>query len=154
MSHGPNMIPVFDTAETVAFLHHQIPISRAMGVAVEAADDGTFVLTAPLAKNHNHLGTAFGGSLSAIATLAGYGMLWVRLGDPGAHIVIKSSGIRYLHPVRQDIRAVCENPEVEMMESFLTTFSRKERARIRLTVRISGEGRTCVEFTGEYVALR
>lgn len=143
-----------NNSETESFLHRQIPISRAMGVAVEAVHDGSFVLTAPLAVNHNHLGTAFGGSLSAISTLAGYGMLWVRLEDPTAHIVIKSSSIRYLYPVNGDIRAVCEAPEDGVLEGFLTTFARKEKARIRLDVRISENGRTCVEFTGEYVAIR
>ena len=136
------------------FLHRQIPISRAMEIAVGDSPDGSFVLNAPLAVNRNHLGTAFGGSLSAIATLAGYGLLWLRLGDPDAHIVIKSGEIRYLHPVRGDIRAVCHAPEPGKLATFLTTFSRREKARIVLSVMISEGGLTCVEFSGEYVAIK
>ena len=67
--------------ETEAFFYEQIPLTRAMGVRVESYDGQQLVLTAPLALNHNHLGTAFGGSLSALATLAGYGLLWLDLGD-------------------------------------------------------------------------
>src|SRR5690606_33240492 len=58
--------------ETEAFLHAKIPLARAMGVRVERCDSEGLVLTAPLEPNHNHLGTAFGGSLAALATLAGY----------------------------------------------------------------------------------
>ena len=143
-----------DVHETEAFLHRQIPLSLAMGVRVEECDDRAFVLGAPLAANRNHLGTAFGGSLSAIATLAGYGMLWLRLGDPDAHIVIMSSRIRYLHPVHGDIRAVCQAPDEEIFAGFLATFARKGRARIRLDVTIPEDGITRVAFTGEFVAVR
>lgn len=125
-----------------------------MEVAVEERDDAVFVLTAPLAANRNHLGTAFGGSLAAIATLAGYGMLWQRLADPDAHLVIKTSSIRYLHPVRGDIRAICQAPEAEKLAEFLATFSRKGKARLRLDVAIVEDGRDCVVFCGEFVALR
>ncbi len=143
-----------DSREIEDFLHRQIPLSHAMGVAVEECGEETFVLTAPLAANRNHLGTAFGGSLSAIATLAGYGMLWSRLGDPDAHIVVQRSSIRYLHPVRRDIRAVCRAPDPETFARFLATFSRKSKARIRLGVTVVEDGRACVAFTGEFVAVR
>ncbi len=54
-----------------SYLHREIPITAAMGIRVESYNEKELVLTAPLEPNHNHLGTAFGGSLSAIATLAG-----------------------------------------------------------------------------------
>jgi len=78
--------------ETERFLHEQIPLTRAMGVRVRSWDGEKLWLSAPLEPNHNHLGTAFGGSLSALATLAGYSLLWLLLGDreashrhPGQH---------------------------------------------------------------------
>ncbi|MES2658573.1 MAG: thioesterase domain-containing protein [Verrucomicrobiota bacterium] len=140
--------------ETTEFLHEQIPITRAMGVKVESIAGGGLVLTAPLAPNHNHLGTAFGGSLGAIATLAGYGLLWLQLGDRGAHIVVKGSSLRYPHPVRGDIRAVCEAPDAVVLADFKETFAKKGKARIRLVVNIVEDDRVCVEFEGEYVAMK
>ncbi|MEO5913749.1 MAG: YiiD C-terminal domain-containing protein [Luteolibacter sp.] len=140
--------------ETTKFLHEQIPITKAMGVEVESIAGGSLVLTAPLAANHNHLGTAFGGSLGAIATLAGYGLLWLQLGDRSAHIVIKSSSLRYLHPVRGGIRAVCKAPDGELLAEFKAAFAKKDKARIRLVVTIEEDDRVCVEFEGEYVAMR
>jgi putative thioesterase YiiD len=56
-------------------LHSKIPITRAMGVKVEDYDGRRLILSAPLDANVNHLGTAFGGSLNALAVLSGYGLL-------------------------------------------------------------------------------
>ena len=81
-----------------------------MGVRVGAGGLGTLVLTAPLEPNHNHLGTAFGGSLSAVATLAAYALLWVELGDRTGHIVVHRSEIVYHRAVRGEIRAICRRP--------------------------------------------
>ena len=92
------------------YLHSQIPLSLAMGAQVESWDGERFIVTAPLEPNHNHLGTAFGGSLAAIATLSGYGLLWLALGDRSAHIVIRSSTMNYRRPVRRGIRAICCGP--------------------------------------------
>src|SRR6266446_4830743 len=109
--------------ETEAFFHEQIPITRAMGVHVEAYDGSRLTLTAPLALNHNHLGTAFGGSLSAVATLAGYGLLWLELNDRTAHVVIREGTISYRRPVRGEIRAVCRRPEEAAVAAFKAEFA-------------------------------
>ncbi|MEO7098821.1 MAG: YiiD C-terminal domain-containing protein [Luteolibacter sp.] len=136
------------------FLYEQIPITRAMGVQVAACDETGFVLIAPLEVNHNHLGTAFGGSLSAIATLAGYGLLWIQLEDRSAHIVIKNSSIRYHRPVRGAIRAICKTPDAATLTAFKTCFQKKGKARIPLQVTIEENDQVCVEFEGVYVAMR
>jgi thioesterase domain-containing protein len=140
--------------ETEAFFHAQIPITRAMGVAVERFDAEALVLTAPLAVNHNHLGTAFGGSLSAIATLAGYGVLWMLLDDRSCHIVVKNSTIHYHRPVRGEIRAIGKCPDAAAFSIFRNRFKKKGKARIRLHVLIEENGEACVEFEGVFVALR
>lgn len=143
-----------DLPATERFLHAQIPLARAMGVRVESYDGGRLVLTAPLAANHNHLGTAFGGSLATLATLAGYALLWLELGERDAHIVISRSEIHYRSPVRGDLRAVCLRPDPDALEAFKAQFARKEKARLTLDVTIDGERGSGVEFRGTYVALR
>ncbi|RYD36616.1 MAG: DUF4442 domain-containing protein [Verrucomicrobiaceae bacterium] len=139
---------------TERFLHEQIPLTRAMGVRVQAYDAEHLTLTAPLEPNHNHLGTAFGGSLSAIATLTGYALLWLELGDRDSHIVIKSSSLKYRHPVRSEIRAVCPRIDPETLAAFREKFSRTGKAGIALRVSIVENGLECVEFEGLFVALR
>ena len=80
--------------ETEKYFHEQIPITRAMGVRVVAHDENGFVIEAPVALNSNHLRTAFGGSINAIATLAAYGLLWLELREQDAHVVVAESSIQ------------------------------------------------------------
>ena len=140
--------------DTERFLHEQIPLTQAMGVALESYDGMQLVVTAPLEPNHNHLGTAFGGSLSALATLTGYAMLWLQLGDRNAHIVIRESTIRYKHPVRGILRAICLRPDDATLAEFRATFADKGKAHIKLQVRIEHANQICMEFEGDFVALR
>ncbi|MEY4484915.1 MAG: hypothetical protein RL693_2367 [Verrucomicrobiota bacterium] len=140
--------------DTERFLHQQIPLSLAMGVAIESCDHHQLIVTAPLDANHNHLGTAFGGSLSAIATLAGCSLLWLELGDREAHIVVHSSTIRYRRPVTGNIRAICRQPGEAALSLFKTQFAKTGKARITLQVTIEHGDLVCVEFEGVYVAIR
>lgn len=140
--------------DATAFLHDQIPLTRAMGVEVRSWDGRELCLTAPLEPNHNHLGTAFGGSLSALVTLAGYSLLWLLLGDREAHIVIRDSSIRYRHPVRGELRALCRHPGDEAWQAFHAQFTSSGKARLTLHVVIVEDDRECVEFEGVFVALR
>jgi thioesterase domain-containing protein len=135
-------------------LHSKIPITRAMGVKVEDYDSERLVLSAPLAENVNHLGTAFGGSLNALAVLSGYGLLWLELKEEECHIVIRESSISYERPVTGEIRAVCARPDAEALAEFKQTFQQKGKARIALSATIESEGQTAVRFAGIFVALR
>lgn len=134
--------------------HSKIPITRALGVRVEEYDGRRLVLTAPLRDNVNHLGTAFGGSLNALAVLSGYGMLWLELRDAECHIIISDSTVRYDRPVRGDIRAVCARPDESTMEVFRRRFRHKGLARIVLPATVEDEGVVAVRFRGTFVAMR
>jgi len=135
-------------------LHSKIPITRAMGVQVEDYDGARLILSAPLAANVNHLGTAFGGSLNALAVLSGYGLLWLELQDAECHIVIRDSAISYERPVRGALRAICVRPEAAALAQFKQTFQQKGKARIALSATIEDQGITAVRFQGTFVALR
>jgi thioesterase domain-containing protein len=140
--------------ETERFLHDQIPLTRAMQVSVESFDDRQLILTAPLAANHNHLGTAFGGSLAALVMLAGYSLLWLELGDREAHVVIRESTLKFRRPVRGMIRAVCARPEVDALTAFKAAFVARGKARMNLRVVVPDESEVAVDFEGIYVARR
>ncbi len=140
--------------DTERFLHEQIPLTRAMGIMLESYDGEQLVVTAPLEPNHNHLGTAFGGSLSALTTLTGYAMLWLQLGDRNAHIVIRESNIRYKHPVRGMLRAVCLRPDETSLASFKVVFQSTGKAHLKLQVQVIQADQVCVMFEGDFVALR
>ena len=134
--------------------YDKIPITRALGVRVEEYDGQRLVLTAPLRENVNHLGTAFGGSLNALAVLSGYGLLWLELREAECHIVIRDSSISYDRPVRGDIRAVCVRPDEEALEAFRRAFQQKGKARLVLSATVEDGGVTAVRFRGTFVAMR
>jgi thioesterase domain-containing protein len=139
-----------------AFLHEQIPLTRAMGLHVAESNARRLVLEAPLEPNRNHLGTAFGGSLHALPTLACYGALWTLLREAGidSHVVIKDSQIAYRQPVKGTIRATCERPPVETVANFIAALRRNQKAGMELRATVEGtEGKPAVEFTGHFVAL-
>ncbi len=140
--------------ETEEFFHQQIPITRAMGVRVAAYDGRQFTLVAPIALNHNHLGTAFGGSLGAVATLAGYGLLWLELRDRACHLVIRQSSLSFRRPVHKDVVAICRRPDQEALRAFKAEFVQRGKARIGLDVTIQEDGLVAVEFQGLFVALK
>ncbi len=139
-------------SEAEKFLHEQIPITRAMGLRVVAHDDTGFTVEAPVALNSNHLRTAFGGSINAVATLAAYGFLWVELNDAAAHVVVAESSIRFLRPVRETIRATCLRPGANCLAEFRNQFVEQGKARITLHVKVTEAGGTTAEFEGKFVA--
>ncbi|HSH38004.1 MAG TPA: YiiD C-terminal domain-containing protein [Chthoniobacterales bacterium] len=136
------------------FFHTKIPLTRAMGVRVVCDDERRFVVTAPVALNYNHLHTAFGGSINAVAMLAGYGLLWMQLRGEAAHVVIAESSIRFLQPVRETIRAICARPDAHELETFHSTLRAKSKAKIALHVRVEEDGKVAAELVATFVALR
>jgi thioesterase domain-containing protein len=137
-----------------ATLHTEIPISKGIDITVGTYDNGCLVLHAPLAPNINHKDTAFAGSLNAVATLAGWSLLWLVLDEAAlvGKIVIQDSTIEYLRPVTRDFAACCCLPESDELTRFLTMLRKKARARLQLQATISEGGGMAVRFTGRYVA--
>jgi thioesterase domain-containing protein len=134
------------------FLHEQISITRAMGLRVLSSDANGFALEAPVALNSNHLRTAFGGSINAVATLAAYGLLWIELDNPDAQVVVAESSIRFLRPVRETIRAICRRPDADEWKAFRTEFESTGKARLKLRVKVVEAEQTAAEFEGTFVA--
>jgi len=136
------------------FFHEQIPLTHLMGLRVVSSDENGFVLEAPVTLNHNHLKTAFGGSINALATLAGYGLLWLELRDQAVDIVVRESSIRYLRPIRETIKAICAWPPSETLETLQRNLHEKGKARLALAVRVEENNEVAAEFTGTFVVFR
>jgi thioesterase domain-containing protein len=135
-------------------LASEIPVTLHLGLEVLAHDEDGLILAAPLAKNVNHEGTAFAGSVNAVATLAGWGWVWLALkaaGQPG-HVVLQDSKVRHLAPIDQDFRAYALQPSIAAVERLLDAVRRHGRGRIGLTVEVRGGERLLAEFEGRYVA--
>ncbi len=142
--------------DLTAFLHKQIPLTQAMGLRVAESNAGRLVLEAPLAANINHLGSAFGGSLHALPTLACYGALWMLLREAGidGHVVVKRSHALYRTPVKGTLRAVCVRPDEAACAGFMDDLRRHKKARMEMSAIVEGaDGKPAVEFSGTFVAV-
>jgi thioesterase domain-containing protein len=134
-------------------LHDEIPITKQLGITVLCYKEATLALSAPLEANINHKGTAFAGSINAVTTLAGWGLLWLLLREArlSAKIVIQESNIRYRHPITQDMVATCRAPDAAHLEPFFLTLQRRGMARVELHAHIWQGEQLAVEFDGRYV---
>lgn len=124
-----------------------------MQVRVVGRADG-FAIEAPVAPNHNHLDTAFGGSINAVATLAGYTLLWFAMQGSGAELLVRESSIVFLRPVTEVIRAVCEPVSDAEIATFKAEAITTGKAQIALRVRVEDAGAVAAEFRGTFLATR
>ncbi len=134
-------------------LYTEIPITRHFNLTVGSYDERCLRLDAPLAENVNHAGTAFGGSLSALLTLAGWGMVWFIMHENQleGEIVIQDSSCNYLRPVKHDFSAYCSKPDATQIAKFERMLHAHGRARLELDATIYDEDKVAVSFRGRYV---
>ena len=148
-----------DSRYLESILHHDIPLTREMGLRVLDWQHDQLQLHLPLQANINHKSTMFGGSLYCGAVLAGWGWLHLRLKEEGigdGHIVIQEGQISYPLPVTGDAVAICPAPDAAIWKKFLAMYRRYGRARLTLDTRIlnAGSADDAVRFTGQYVLHR
>lgn len=138
-----------------AYLHEHIPLSRAMAVRVEAVAPEEVRLAAPLEPNVNHRGTAFGGSIAALAVLAGWGWLRARVDGrrPLPRLVVQRQVIDYLAAAHGDLLATCRAPPPAAWDAFARTLERRGRARLTLAVDVHSGGARAAAFEGMFAAV-
>lgn len=141
--------------EITGYLREHIPLTRALGAKVVSWDGTTVRIEAPLAPNLNHRGTAFGGSLSALAILAGWALVHLALRDRGgeARVVIQRAELEFQEPVDGDFVAEASLPSAREWDRFLTTLARHRRARVSVPSVLRWTGGTGGSHRGTYVAV-
>jgi thioesterase domain-containing protein len=134
-------------------LRTKIPITKEMGIRVASYDGYTLLLQAPLERNVNDKGTAFGGSLFSLAVLAGWGLIFLKLKEENlsGDIVIHESTISYHLPVTGILAARCSIPEGEEYADFIERLRSRGRGKISLETILSRDSRVAVKFSGRYV---
>jgi thioesterase domain-containing protein len=138
-----------------AYLERSIPLVKVMGVEVVSLDENALVMRAPLEPNRNHIGTAFGGSLHGLATLASWGLLWLLLEHrPDIDLVVRDSRMQYTGPGEADLEAACPVPNTGLLTQFLRNVDRRGKAAIELSAQVRSNGRVCADFEGRFVAIR
>ena len=139
--------------ELQALLYREIPITQHFNLRVANYDGSALRLDAPLAANVNHKGTAFGGSLSALLTLAGWSMVWLLLQDLElqGETIIQDSHCYYKAPVTGDFSAYCYRPRTEQIQHFARMLQVHRKGRLELNAEIIENGKPAVVFQGRYV---
>ena len=138
-----------------AMLLREMPAAQRLGFAVEEVSEAGVRLGASFDINRNHQGTAFAGSVNALATLAGWAVVWLTLQDAGieANAVLQDSEIRYLHPIMTDFSAICSFPSDAERTALLSAVTRHRRGRVPVQVDVIAHNATVARFHGRYVAL-
>jgi thioesterase domain-containing protein len=137
-----------------ALWSQHIPLARAMQVEIRRLDCAGLQLAAPLEPNRNHVGTAFGGSLQGLATLAGWGVTLVAAAGHGSpRVVIRACRMRFLAPVAGELLATAAWPDPATAAAFRARLAAEGRARLVVAVEIGapGEG-AAARFSGEFAA--
>lgn len=152
-------------SELERYLHRHIPLTKAMQLRVVQVHPDRVVLAAPLAPNINHRETVFGGSIAAVATLAAWSLVHVRLRGLGleSRLVIHRNTMEYRRPITGEFTARADIRDEAAWKRFVETFRRRGKARIRVQAQVAqltvganhaGEAETeAGMFIGDFVAL-
>ena len=106
-------------------------MARAMQLTLARIRRRATHLAAPLAPNINDKGCAFGGSLVSLMTLAGWGLVVLKLKDLGrdCDVYVQDSAVRYLAPVWSELVAIARLAEGETWDDFAQALAQRGRAR-------------------------
>jgi len=143
-----------DTKQLESYLHQQIPASALLHIRVKSCSERKVELLAPLHPNINHKNTVFGGSLSMLAILAGWSLVFMRLADTDNEIVIQQSRISYLRPAMTDVSATSTFEQTLQWDRFQRAFVNKGKGRISVPANIVCSGEVVAVHQGTYVAFR
>jgi thioesterase domain-containing protein len=144
-----------NTNELETYLHQRIPLSRAMAVEVRSATPDGVELFAPLAPNINHRDTVFGGSASAVAILAAWSALYVRMRAEtrAGRIVIRRNKMSYERPIIGDFTAQSAPPEAAAWAKAIATLGKGRPARVHVTATLECLGERVGVLEGEFVVM-
>lgn len=132
--------------------HETIPITEQMGIKLYQYSGKTLEARASLNKNINLHGTMFAGSIFSLATLTGWGMLFLQLKERGLHgdIVLGDGNIHYHKPVTDQPRALCN---IEALTGKFNYLEQGKKAKFELKVEIKDGDKAVAEFSGVYWVL-
>ncbi|MFT4926279.1 MAG: thioesterase domain-containing protein [Phenylobacterium sp.] len=132
--------------------YDEIPISQVMGIKVHQYTGRVFETRAALNPNLNLHGTMFAGSVFSLASLTGWGLLylWCKDQEVEGHIVLGDGQIHYHKPVTQQPGALARMADIE---GDLSPLAQGKKARLKLTVEVKDGDKAVAEFKGVYVIL-
>lgn len=132
-----------DKKEIISTLENKITLYEHLGIESVEITPHRVSFHVSLEKNQNHKGTAFGGSLYAVAVLASYTMVLTGLKArqiDTEDIVIAKGEIKYSRPVETDFDVVCEFDSLREETEFFNELKTTGKVRGVLNSYIVAEG--------------
>ena len=132
--------------------HQTIPLSKAMNIDISYFDGEQLLTNCDPAFNKNLHNTMFAGSIYTLATLTGWGWVYLLLkkynliGD----IVLAEASIKYLAPIAG---VVCAKSQATQVVGDLSLLQSKRKVRISVQVDVCSGDRIAATFNGEYAVI-
>jgi thioesterase domain-containing protein len=129
-----------------------IPLSEYMQLNINSFDGNALCCAAPLAPNINLHSTMFAGSIYSLATLTGWGMLYLQLRALGLQgdQVLAGANIKYIKPVAVEPQARCA---LQHCIGDLHGLAEGQKSVQKITVQIFSATELAAEFVGRYAVL-
>ncbi|MCT7594016.1 thioesterase domain-containing protein [Aliarcobacter butzleri] len=135
-------------------LHNEIPLTKFMDLKITKYDEKELITIAPLYKNINDKGTAFGGSLATLTIISGWSICWLiskELEINSENIVVIKNEHSYRKPVTKELICHTKRPTKDEIENLKNKLLLKKSASIKISSQIIEDGEVCVDSTGYYV---
>lgn len=141
-------------ADLETHILEHIPLSRAMHVQVARYTGDEIEMTAPLAPNINDKGCAFGGSMAALLTLAGWGLIELGLRRNGlaCDIYVGDSHVRYREPLWGELHGRAHFAEHGAMAALLTALHGRGKGCATVVSEIAGGSQPAATLTARFFA--
>ncbi|MCW8832018.1 MAG: bifunctional GNAT family N-acetyltransferase/hotdog fold thioesterase [Colwellia sp.] len=134
--------------------HETIPMSKAMGLKISYYDAQQLITYCDPKFNKNLHNTMFAGSIYTLATLTGWGWVYLALGEYQqglqGDIVLAEANIRYHTPIKGLVYGQVVESDVS---GKFDNLARGKNARLKLTAHIYCGETIAATFTGSYVVL-
>ena len=146
-----------DPALQALHAHYQaMPPVAALQLRIAGFDGDCLRLQAPLAAHLNDKGCAFGGSLGSLMTLAGWGLVTLRLQRAGlaAEVYVADSSVRFRAPLYADLAAEARLDDGQSWDAAAAALRECGRASLQLQacVRLP-DGGIAAEGRARFVAI-
>lgn len=132
--------------------HNTIPLSKAMNIQISHYDGQALICHCDNTFNKNLHNTMFAGSIYTLATLTGWGWVFLQLKSLqlSGDIVLAKADIKYHAPIKG---VAYSKVEAEKVTGDYSVLNNGRNARINLTVHLYSGDNIAATFTGSYAVL-
>jgi len=134
--------------------HQTIPLSKAMNIELSYYDENTLITHCEQSFNKNLHNTMFAGSIYTLATLTGWGWVYMQLEhanlQANADTVLAEGKIRYVAPIADNAYA---KTRIELVSGQIKPITLNKKARFNVTVEVYSGDKVAATFNGQYVVI-